>query len=144
MYLFNDLDLEELNLETHNLITAIKSQSNSTSIKNGTEVVDWQESIQITIAEVKKLSMIIRRNQNVAVGLASRKGVKPVLSEIDTNMQKKRGLQMRDFLFSEKENAFYPKNFVHNETYVYVVPHTHTDLGWLKTLDDYYKEGNIK
>lgn len=144
MYLFTDLDLEELNLETHNLIIAIKSQSNSTSIKNGTELVDWQESIQITIAEVKKLSMIIRRNQNVAVGLASRKGVKPVLSEIDTNMQKKRGLQMRDFLFSEKENAFNPKNFVHNETYVYVVPHTHTDLGWLKTLDDYYKEGNIK
>jgi Glycosyl hydrolases family 38 N-terminal domain len=144
LYLFTDLDLEELNLETHNLITAIKSQSNSTSIKNGTEVVDWQESIQITIAEVKKLSMIIRRNQNVAVGLASRKGVKPVLSEIDLNMQKKRGLQMRDFLFSKKENAFNPKNFVQNETYVYVVPHTHTDLGWLKTLDDYYKEGNIK
>lgn len=29
-----------------------------------------------------------------------------------------------------------------DKTYVHIVPHTHDDVGWLKTVDEYFYGGN--
>lgn len=93
------------------------------------------------MAEVRRLSSLAKRSQSLTAGVASRHGQKPVLSEIDAENAKIKARVMQQFLLRKSEKAFDPRTFYHNETYVYVVPHTHTDLGWLKTMKDYYDQG---
>ncbi len=31
-----------------------------------------------------------------------------------------------------------------NETYVYVIPHSHTDLGWLHTVEEYFAKSRLR
>ena len=35
----------------------------------------------------------------------------------------------------------FPLKYAEDKLYVHVVPHTHDDVGWLKTVDEYYYGG---
>lgn len=40
----------------------------------------------------------------------------------------------------EDFRAFNLTNYSKEKTYIYVIPHSHTDVGWLETIKDYYSE----
>ena len=42
------------------------------------------------------------------------------------------------------EGAPLPGDYDPEKLYVHLVPHTHDDVGWQKTVDEYYYGGNLK
>ena len=37
-----------------------------------------------------------------------------------------------------------PSSYEADKIYVHIVPHTHDDVGWQKTVDEYYSGGNSR
>lgn len=134
--------MEEANYQYAIFFQQIKNEVNSKQDKD-MGLINWAKQVQQTIAEVKKLSSHAKRSHSLHVGVSSRLGAKPVLSEIDAENNRIRSKQLQEFLLRKSDKAFDPRTFYHNESYVYVVPHTHTDLGWLKTMKDYYEQGTL-
>lgn len=130
-------------MEYAKFFNEIRSGAVSAGHSREVGLVAWAKEVQKTLEDVKKIGSTARRSQSLRVGVSSRLGVKPVLAEIDAENQRIKEKQMQDFASRKTEKAFDPRTFYQNETYVYVVPHTHTDLGWLKTLKDYYEQGSF-
>jgi hypothetical protein len=70
--------------------------------------------------------------------VSNRRGVKVTVSESDEQHAKERGRLMHELLLKESEPPFDRRSLLPNETYVYIIPHTHTDLGWLSTVEEYF------
>ena len=70
--------------------------------------------------------------------VANRRGVKVTVSEADEHQAKERARLVHELLLKDSEPPFAPGSLLPNETYVYVIPHTHTDLGWLSTVEEYF------
>lgn len=76
--------------------------------------------------------------------------------KINIKTKKAKALQDSNFEDCDKNRTFkdcmlqrYERNFLLNEDHeklkfeAFLVPHSHQDLGWLKTYNEYYKKGKI-
>lgn len=70
--------------------------------------------------------------------VSNRRGVRVTVAEIDEHQAKERSRLVHELLLKDSEPPFAPGSQLPNETYVYVIPHTHTDLGWLSTVEEYF------
>ena len=70
--------------------------------------------------------------------VANRRGLKVTGAEIDEQAAKERGRLVHELLLKDGEPPFGSGGLLPNETYVYIMPHTHTDLGWLHTVEEYF------
>ena len=92
--------------------------------------------------ELDTLRKWVQRENDKIGDLASKKGTKPTPLEYDQYVMKQKTKLISRLRNSTKitNKPFQTERILQNETYVYVVPHTHTDLGWLETVEDYYSK----
>lgn len=116
------------------------------TVSNSDALLEWLSrtsgDIRIVQKELDGLRKWVQRETDKVGDLASKKGVKPTPLEYDLNAVKQRQKQVEMLKSTSKLDHKPHKvdSFQPNETYVYVVPHTHTDLGWLETVEDYYSK----
>ena len=106
-------------------------------------VKKWAYSIQIGLEDIKVLKSNqrgISAQQSTTIG--NKRGNKTTIAEMDEYQTKEKAKMVHDLILKDKEPPFNSKAFLNNETYVYIIPHTHTDLGWLSTVEEYYAKSN--
>ncbi len=76
--------------------------------------------------------------------VSNRRGAKVTFAEADEHLEKLRARQVHELLLKTDERPFDPAGLLPNETYVYVIPHSHTDLGWLHTVEEYFAKSRLR
>lgn len=119
---------------------------NNSSITNSDALLQWVSDTTADIRNLQKELDTLRKwvqRENDKIGdLASKRGTKPTPLEHDQQLMKQRTRLLARLRNSTatSNKPFATERMQPNETYVYVVPHTHTDLGWLETVEDYYSK----
>jgi Glycosyl hydrolases family 38 N-terminal domain len=118
----------------------------SNLVTNTDALLDW---ITRTSGEIKTLQKEIdtlrkwtQRETDKIGDLASKKGFKPSQLEFDQHVFRQRSKVFQKLKSTSRydHKPFNIDAIQSNETYIYVVPHSHTDLGWLETVEDYYSK----